>query len=102
MRALSCLYCFFCSRDPVRASIHFATMSVPFSFVLVVELFDTFCEEAPGPPELAELFAAARIQRIDLPRRALLGRHLLDVHEAALLDSNEQGVHRAFDDVGEA
>src|SRR5918993_5529668 len=100
MRALSCLYCFFCSRDPVRASIHFATMSVPFSFVLVSEPFDTFCEEAPGPPELAELVAPLRVEGVHLPRRSLLGGHLLHVHEAALLDPHEQGVHGAFDDVG--
>jgi len=26
MRALSCSYCFFCSSEPVRDSIHFAAM----------------------------------------------------------------------------
>ena len=51
MRALSLLYCFFCSSDPVRASIHLATMSA-LSFA---ELFDTFLEEAPRPPEVVEV-----------------------------------------------
>ena len=27
-RALYCLYCFFCSSEPVRVSIHLAAMSV--------------------------------------------------------------------------
>ena len=38
MRALCCLYCFFCSSDPVRVSIHFAAMSSA-SFA---ELFEPF------------------------------------------------------------
>ena len=59
MRALYCLYCFFCSSDPVRVSIHLAAMiSSPSSAgVDVVELFDPFGEEAPRPPELFEVFA---------------------------------------------
>src|SRR6478735_9310333 len=68
----------------------------------VVELFDPFGEEAPAPPELLEVLAASGVERVDLARRTLLGRDLLDVGEAALLDPDEEGVDGALDDVGEA
>src|SRR4051794_31182898 len=105
MRAMACLYCFFCSSEPVRVSIHFAAISV-LSFVvrildLVVELCDAFCEEAPGPPELFEVLATDRVERVDLARRPLLGRHLGDVDETALLDPDQQRVDGALDDVRE-
>src|SRR4051794_24321886 len=108
MRALSCLYCFFCSSDPVRASIHLAAMTTALLLLLVlmldgvVKLFDPFGEEAPAPPELLEVLAAVGVERVDLARRALLGGDLLDVGEASLLDPDEQGVDSALDDVGEA
>ena len=105
MRALYCLYCFFCSSEPVRVSIHLRPWLLSFFlrvFDAVVELFDPFCEEAPGPPELFELLSAQRVQRVDLARRPLLRRDLLHVHEAALLDPDEQRVDGALDDVGEA
>src|SRR6478736_2179870 len=97
MRASSCLYCFFCSSDPVRVSIHLAAMSV-LSFV---ELFDSLRQEVPGCPELRELLPALGIDRIDLAWRALLGRDLLHVHEAPLLDAHQQRVDGALDQVGE-
>src|SRR6476469_5783778 len=106
MRAFSCLYCFFCSSDPVRVSIHFATISVLSLCVVVgdlgLELPDPFREEAPCPPELFELLAPLRIERIDLARRPLLGRDLLHIDEATLLDADEQGVHGSLDEFGEA
>ena len=43
-----------------------------------------------------------RVERVHLARRSLLGRDLLDIHEAPLLDADEQRVHGAFDDVREA
>ncbi len=43
-----------------------------------------------------------RVERVHLAWRALLGRHLLHVHEAPLLDPDEQGVDGAFDEVGES
>src|SRR4051794_501680 len=98
LRALSRLYCFFCSSDPVRASIHLATISAA-SFT---ELFDTFLEEAPRPPEVVELGPTPVVERIDLARRALLGRHLLDVDQATLLHPDQQGVDGALGDVREA
>src|SRR3954452_4756189 len=98
MRALYCRYAFLSSSDPVRNSIHFAAMSV-LSFV---ELFDTFCEEAPRAPELFKLFTAQRVDGIHLARWALLGRDLLHIDEAALLDAHEQGVDGAFDEIREA
>src|SRR6476646_2063806 len=83
IRAFSCLYCFFCSSDPVRVSIHFATMSVfPFSVGFRdfgVELSDPFREEAPCPEELFELFAPLRVERVHLSGRPFLGRDLLHV-----------------------
>src|SRR6266487_3473461 len=98
MRALSCLYCFFCSSDPVTSSIHFAAISLA-SFA---ELFEPFCEEAPGPPELFEIFLSLSVEGIHLAWRPLLGRDLLHVDEALLLDPDEQGVDGALGDVGEA
>src|SRR5918993_3136923 len=68
----------------------------------MVELFDPFYEEAPGPPELFEVLAAQPVQRVDLARRPLLGRDLRHVHEAALLDPDQQRIDGALDDVGEA
>jgi len=53
-------------------------------------------------PEVVEVGAARRVERVHLARRALLGWHLLDVDEAALLDAHEEGVDRALGDVGEA
>ena len=46
--------------------------------------------------------SSLRVQRVDLARRPLLGRDLLDVDEAALLDPDQQGVDGALGDVGEA
>src|SRR6476620_8918144 len=86
MRALYCLYCFFCSSDPVTSSIHFAAISLA-SFV---ELFQSFCEEAPRPPELFEICLSPSVEGIDLARRPLLRRDLLHVDEAALLAPDEQ------------
>jgi len=68
----------------------------------VVELVDPFGEEAPAPPELLEVLAALGVERVDLARRSLLGRDLLDVGEAPLLDPDEEGVDGPLDDVGEA
>src|SRR5215468_3663439 len=61
MRALSFLYCFFCSSEPVTSSIHFAAISLA-SFA---ELFEPFCEEAPGPPELFEIFLSLSVEDVD-------------------------------------
>src|SRR6476661_8930350 len=98
MRALSCLYCFFCSSDPVTSSIHFGVISLA-SFA---ELFEPFCEEAPGPPELFEIFLSLSVEGVDLARRPLLRGDLLHVDEAALLDPDQQRVDGALGDVGEA
>ena len=49
-----------------------------------------------------ELFAPLRVERIHLARRSLLGRDLLHIHEAPLLDADEQRVDGAFDEVREA
>ena len=85
--------------DPLGGHAQFS----PSSLVLdVVELFDPFREEAPGPPELVELLLALGVERVHLAWRPLLGRNLLHVDEAALLDPDEQGVDGALDDVGEA
>src|SRR6476620_11013619 len=97
IRALYCLYCFFCSSDPVTNSIHFAAISLA-SFA---ELFEPFCEEAPGPPELFEIFLSLSVEGIDLARRPLLGRDLLHVDETALLDPDQQRVDGALGDVRE-
>ena len=70
--------------------------------VFTVELFDAFCEEAPRPPELFEICLSLSVEGIDLARRPLLGRDLLHVDEAALLDPDQQGVDGALGDVGEA
>src|SRR6478735_5324422 len=106
MRDLSCLYCFFCSSDPVRVSIHLETMSV-LSFCgvccdLGVELSDPFREEAPCPPELFELLVPLGVERVDLSGRPLLGRNLLHIDEAPLLDPDEQCVNGSLDEFGEA
>mgnify|MGYP000414404716 CR=1 FL=1 len=42
------------------------------------------------------------VEGVDLARRPLLGRDLLDVDESALLDADEQRVDGALGDVGEA
>src|SRR6478752_6813580 len=98
MRALSCLYCFFCSSDPVRVSIHFAVMSV-LSFCVAsccvvrdvaLEPADSFRKEGPRPEKLFELLSPLGVERIDFARRPFLGRHLLHIHEAPLLDPDEQ------------
>src|SRR6478735_9092782 len=106
MRALSCLYCFFCSSDPVRDSIHFATISVLSFYVgffdVGLELSDPLREEAPRPPELFKLLAPLRIERIHLAGRPLHGRDLLHVDEATLLDTDEQGVNGSLDEIGKA
>src|SRR4030095_10924150 len=102
MRALYCLYCFFCSSDPVRVSIHLAAPSVLFFAGGAGELFNPFREEAPRPPEHVELFSTMRVERVHLAWWALLGRPLLHVHEAPLLDPDEQGVDGAFDEFGES
>src|SRR5262245_33033080 len=98
MRALYCLYCFFCSSDPVTSSIHFAAMSVD-SFV---ELFQSFREEAPRPPELFEIGLSVGVERVHLAGRPLLGRDSLDVDEAALLAPDQQRIDGALGDLGEA
>src|SRR6478735_3164755 len=98
IRALYCLYCFFCSSDPVTNLIHFADSSLA-SFA---ELFEPFCEEAPGPPELFEIFLSLSVEGVDLARRPLLRGDLLHVDEAALLDPDQQRVDGALGDVGEA
>ena len=67
-----------------------------------MELFEPFGEEAPGPPELIEVLLSPSVERIHLARRPLLGRDLLHVDEAALLDPDEQRVDGALGDVGEA
>src|SRR5450631_4140671 len=67
-----------------------------------MELFESFSEEAPRPPELFEIFLSLRVERIHLARRPLLGRDLLRVDETLLLVPEEQGVDGAFGDVGEA
>jgi hypothetical protein len=70
--------------------------------VSFAELFKTFCEEAPGPPELGEIFAACGVDAVDLAWWALIGGHLLHVHEAALFDADEQRVDSPFGDVRES
>src|SRR6478609_6069929 len=106
MRAFSCLYCFFCSSDPVRVSIHLATTSVLLfcgGFCdVVVQPSDPFREEAPRSPELCELLAPLLVERVDLSGRPLLGRDLLDVDEAPLFDPDEERVHGSLDEIGEA
>ena len=42
------------------------------------------------------------VEGVDLSGRALLGRHLLDVDQSALLDADQQRVYRALGDVSEA
>src|SRR5215217_1988384 len=104
-RAFACLYCFFCSSDPVSASIHFAVMSVllvGLVRVVRVQLFDALGEGVPGRPELRQLVRALRIEGVHLAGRALLARHLLDIDESALLDAHQQGVDGALGGVGEA
>src|SRR5215471_3765038 len=58
MRALSRLYCFFCSSDPVTSSIHLGAIS-PAS---LMELLQSFREEAPDPPEPFEAFPSLRVE----------------------------------------
>src|SRR6476620_7038776 len=101
MRAFSCRYCFFCSSDPVRVSIHFATMSV-LPCDVVLQHADPFRQEVPGPPEPFELFASFRVQRVYLAGRPLLGRDRLHIDETPLLDTDEQRVHRSLDKIREA
>jgi hypothetical protein len=67
-----------------------------------VEPFEPFSEEAPGPPELFEIFLSLSVEGIHLARRPLLGRDLLHVDEAALLDPDQQRVDGALGDIGEA
>src|ERR1700733_815675 len=67
-----------------------------------MELFEPVCEEAPGPPELFEIFLSLSVEGVHLARRPLLGGDLLHVDEAALLDPDEQRVDGPFGDVGEA
>jgi hypothetical protein len=55
-----------------------------------MELFELSCEEAPGPPELFEILLSLNIERIHFPRRPLLGRNLLHVDKASLLDPKAQ------------
>jgi hypothetical protein len=69
---------------------------------LLYGAFDTFSEGAPRPPELFEIFLPSRVEGVHLARRPLLGRDLLYVDEAALLDPDQQRVNGALDDVGEA
>src|ERR1700761_5748383 len=72
------------------------------SFTSFAELFEPFREEAPGPPELFEVLPSLGVEGVHLARRPLLGRNLLHVDEAALLDPDEQCVDGSFCDVGEA
>src|SRR5829696_1917066 len=65
-------------------------------------MFQPFSEEAPRPPELFEIFPSLSVEGIHLARRPLLGRDLLHVDEALLLDPDEQGVDGALGDAGEA
>src|SRR5919106_1395099 len=67
-----------------------------------MELFETFSEEAPGPPELFEVVPSLRVEGIHLARRPLLRRDLLHVDQAAMLDPDQQRIDGAFRDVGEA
>src|SRR6476619_1871839 len=90
-RALYCLYCFFCSSEPVRVSIQFAISVVPFG-VFLLNVCHAVRERVPTPPELPELISSALVERVHLARRTLLGRHLLDVDEPLLLDAHEDGV----------
>src|ERR1700693_156996 len=98
MRALSRLYCFFCSSDPVTSSINFGAIS----FASFLEPFELFREEAPRPPELFEIFLSLSVERIHLARRSLDGRDLLHVDQTLLLVPDEQGGDGAFGDAGEA
>src|SRR5437588_6427552 len=98
MRTLSRLYCFFCSSDPVTSSIHFGAIS-PASFV---KLFQSFREEAPGPPELFEVFPSLCVEGVHLARGPFLRRDLLHVDQSALLVPDQQRIDGAFRDVGEA
>src|ERR1700731_1664217 len=98
MRTLSRLYCFFCSSDPVTSSINFGAISL----ASLMELFEPFSEEAPGPPELFEIFPPLSVEGIDLARRPLLRRDLLHIDQAAQFDPHEQGVDGALGDVGQA
>src|SRR5215467_5600297 len=98
MRALSRLYCLFCSSDPVTISIHFGAISLA-SFV---ELFQTFRQEAPRLPELIEVFPPVSVERVHAAGRPFLRRDLLHVDQASLLDPDQHRVDGAFDDVGEA
>ena len=100
MRALYCLYCFFCSSEPVSG---LDPLCGHDHFSPSVELFDTFSEEAPGPPELVRgIPVPAALREYTLRGGPFSGRDLLHVDEAALLDPDEQGVNGAFGDVGEA
>jgi hypothetical protein len=47
-----------------------------------MELFQSFREEAPSPPELFEIFPSLSVEGIHLARRPLLRRDLLHVDEA--------------------
>ena len=95
----TCLYCFFCSSDPVTSSIHFAAM---------VTSPPSWSCSSRSARKLQVLQNSSRyspslgVERVDLARRALLGRDLLHVDEAALLDPDEQRVDGALGDVGEA
>jgi hypothetical protein len=73
-------------------------MSVPS----VAELFESFCEEAPRPPELGQVLPPSGVDGVDLAGRALLGGHLLHIDEPALLDADEERVDGPLGDVGEA
>src|SRR5262245_18388228 len=67
-----------------------------------MELVQSFKEEAPGAPELFEVFAALSVGGVHLAARPLQGRDLLHVDEAPLLDPDEQRVDGALGDVGKA
>ena len=75
--------------DLCDESDHFESDMSSASFA---ELFEPFCEEAPGPPELFEIVLSLSVEGVDLARRPLLGGDLLHVDEAALLDPDEQRV----------
>src|SRR5580700_11100463 len=67
-----------------------------------MELFKSFREEAPRAPELLEIFLSLRVERIDLAWRPFVGRDLLHVDEALLLEPDEQRVDSPLGNVGEA
>src|SRR5690606_5429290 len=73
-----------------------------WSFASVAQLLEPFCEKGPRLPELLQIFPAASVEGIHLAWRPLLGGNLLHIHEAALLDPDEQRVDGSFGNVLES